>query len=86
MNFLSEEKRAKLSEVLFYVALTIELGIMLLDKSELYLRNFSTYVFYVTFAISVTVVLLMKHDKKRVDSFRRDICLFFYMLEDHKAK
>ena len=48
MNFLSEEKRAKLSEVLFYVALTIELGIMLLDKSELYLRNFSTYVFYVT--------------------------------------
>lgn len=64
MNFLSEEKRAKLSEVLFYVALTIELGIMLLDKSELYLRNFSTYVFYVTFAISLTVVLLMKHDKK----------------------
>ena len=64
MNFLSEEKKAKLSEVLFYVALSIELGIMLLDKSELSLHNLSTYVFYVTFAISVAAVFLMKHEKK----------------------
>ena len=38
MNFLSEEKKAKLSEVLFYVALTIELGIMLLEKKRHILR------------------------------------------------
>ena len=71
MNYLSEEKRAKLSEVLFYVALTIELGIMLLEKSDIDRTtlsfgslSFDTCLFYVTFAVSFLAVLIMKHDKK----------------------
>ena len=55
MNYLSEEKRANLSKVLFYVALTIELGIMLLEKSDIDRTtlsfgslSFDTCLFYVT--------------------------------------
>lgn len=64
MNFLSEEKKAKLSEVLFYVALSIELGIMLLEKTVIPLHDCQSYVYRVTFAITLIVVLLLKHDKK----------------------
>ena len=71
MNYLSEEKRANLSKVLFYVALTIELGIMLLEKSDIDRTtlsfgslSFDTCLFYVTFAVSFLAVLIMKHDKK----------------------
>ena len=64
MNFLSEEKRAKLSEVLFYVALTIELGIMLLEKSVIHMYSYQSYVYRLTFLMALITVLLLKHDKK----------------------
>ena len=66
MNFLSEEKKAKLSEVLFYVALTIELGIMLLEKSVIHMYSYQSYVYRLTFLMTLIAVLLLKDlGKKR---------------------
>ena len=78
MNFLSEEKKAKLSEVLFYVALSIELGIMLLEKTVIPLHDCQSYVYRVTFLLTLIVVLLMKHDKKEWIVIGA-VCLFTFV-------
>jgi hypothetical protein len=63
MRLLTDENRKKAASVLFYIALTVELVLMIVEKSEI---SFSLegHVFRVTFLLTFLAVLLMKHDKK----------------------
>ena len=63
MKFLTDENRKKIVDVLFYVALTIELVLMIVEKSEITF-SYESYVFRVTFLLTFLAVLVMKHDKK----------------------
>ncbi len=63
MTFFTDENRNKIAEGLFYFALTIELLLMILEKSELSF-SYESYVFRVTFMITLASVLVMKHSKK----------------------
>ncbi len=62
-KILTDENRKKAVNVLFYAALTIELVLMLVEKSELTF-TLESYVFRVTFLLTLLAVLLMKHDKR----------------------
>ncbi len=55
--------RKRISEYLFYIAFTIELLLMILEKSEISFHQ-ESYVFRVTFLLTLIAVLLMEHDKK----------------------
>ena len=55
--------RKRISECLFYMALTVELLLMILEKSEISF-HYESYVFRVTFLLTFLAVLVMKHDKK----------------------
>lgn len=55
--------RKRISEYLFYIAFTIEVLIMILEKSEISF-HLESYVFRVTFLLTFLAVLVMKHDKK----------------------
>ena len=57
------EVRKNISNILFYVALTIELFFMVLEKSEISIP-FISHVFRVTFLLTLAAVLTMKHEKK----------------------
>ncbi|SEG15658.1 hypothetical protein SAMN02910276_02013 [Butyrivibrio sp. Su6] len=48
---------------LFYLSLSIELFLMLIEKSEISFP-YESYVFRLTFAITLLAVILMKHSKK----------------------
>ncbi len=55
--------RNRIVNILFYVALTIELVLMIVEKSEIHI-SFESYVFRVTFLLTFLAVLFMKHDRK----------------------
>ncbi|WP_024867363.1 hypothetical protein [Butyrivibrio sp. FCS014] len=55
-----KENRTKLVNALFYIALTIELVLMIVEKSELTF-SYESYVFRVTFLLTLLAVLLMEH-------------------------
>ena len=62
-ELLTEQNRTKIANRLFYLAFMIELILMIVEKSEL---NFSmeSYVFRITFVISMAAVICLRHDKK----------------------
>lgn len=73
MKLLEEQNRHKIYNLIFYIALTIELLLMVYEKSELpdpgnyfaFLNgSFYSYIFRGTFILALAAVLLMKHSKK----------------------
>ena len=56
------ERLEKISNILFYIALAIELILMIVEKSDVPF-NLESYVFRVTFVITLVSVLLKKHSK-----------------------
>ncbi|WP_029231927.1 hypothetical protein [Butyrivibrio sp. VCB2006] len=63
MDFLTLENRKKIANRLFYLALLIELVLMIAEKSELYF-DFESYVFRVTFVLTLLSVFVNDHSKK----------------------
>ena len=63
MKLLTEENKKKAVNVLFYIALTIELVLMIVEKSEISF-SMESYVFRGTFLLTFLAVLLMKHDRR----------------------
>ena len=63
MKLLTDENRKKIVDALFYIALTIELVLMIVEKSELSF-TYESYVFRATFLLTFLAVLIMKHDRK----------------------
>ena len=63
MKYITDENRKKIVDGLFYIALTIELVLMIVEKSEISF-SYESYVFRVTFLLTLLAVLFMKHDKK----------------------
>lgn len=63
MKLLTDENRKRISEVLFYLALTVELLVMIVEKSDFpfYLES---YVFRFTFFLTLLAVLVMKRDRR----------------------
>ncbi len=61
MSFWTDDNRKIIVNCLFYVALTIELILMIVEKSELEF-SLESYVFRVTFLLTLLAVLIMKHD------------------------
>jgi hypothetical protein len=62
-ELLSEENRKKYANYLFYMALTIELVLMVVEKSEISF-HLESYVFRVTFLLTFAAFLLLKRDVK----------------------
>ena len=62
-KILSEENRKKYAQILFYAALTIELFLMILEKSEISF-SYESYVFRFTFLLTFIATLLIKRDKR----------------------
>ena len=56
------EKIPKIREILFYIALTIELVLVIVDKSEL-TNPYISYFFRLTFLLTLAVVLLSEYTK-----------------------
>ncbi len=63
MKFLTDDNRKKIVNALFYAALTIELLLMILEKSEIEFSG-ESYVFRVTFLLTLVATLIMKRDKR----------------------
>lgn len=63
MELLSKAKKINLSKYLFYIAFFIELLLMIIEKSELSF-SYESYVFRITFLLTVAAVLLMPHNKR----------------------
>ena len=63
MDVIHRIDRKRISNTLFYVALTVELLFMILEKSEVALP-FISHVFRITFLFTLAAVLINKHDKK----------------------
>ena len=57
------DNRTKISNILFCAALTIELLLMVLEKSD-YPLGFESYVFRVTFVLTLGAVVIARHDLK----------------------
>lgn len=64
MKLLTEENRKRIANRLFYIALLIELVIMIVEKSDLNV-SFESHIFRITFVLTVLAVLINKHDKKQ---------------------
>ena len=62
-TLLSDKNRRRAADILFYVALTTELVLMLVEKSEISF-TLESYVFRVTFLLTLLAVLIMKHDRR----------------------
>ena len=60
---LTDENRKRISDILFYLALTIELVLMIVEKSEIHI-GFESYVFRVTFLMTLLAVVIMKRNKR----------------------
>ncbi|MCR5156794.1 MAG: hypothetical protein K6C96_08945, partial [Butyrivibrio sp.] len=63
MQLLTSDNRKKTANVLFYIALTIELVLMIVEKSEISFP-YESHVFRVTFLLTLIAVLVMKHNLK----------------------
>ena len=63
MDYLTVEGRKRISNRLFYLALVIELVLMIAEKSELYF-SFESYVFRLTFMLTLLAVFINHHEKK----------------------
>ena len=63
MDVIHRIDRKRISNTLFYVALTVELLFMILEKSEVALP-FISHVFRITFLFTLAAVLINKHDRK----------------------
>ena len=63
MEIVRKIDRKMIVNMLFYMALTIELFFMVLEKSEISLP-FISHVFRVTFLLTLVAVLIMRHDRK----------------------
>ena len=61
---MSTEKRIKIANLLFYITLAIEVVLMIVEKSELNVP-FESYVFRLTFLISLVAVLITPWEKKQ---------------------
>lgn len=64
VTVLTEKTISKIREILFYMALTIELIVALVEKSELY-NPYESYIFRVTFLIALIVVALTPFNLKQ---------------------
>ena len=64
MSYPKLLNRKKTAELLFYAALTIELVLMIVEKSEISFP-YESYVFRVTFLLTLLCVLITEHDKKQ---------------------
>ena len=60
---MATERIGKLQKSLFYLALTIELVLMIVEKSEISF-GYESYVFRATFILTLTSMVLLKRDKK----------------------
>ena len=58
-----KENRTKIANCLFYIALTIELVLMIVEKSEISF-SYESYVFRATFLLTLLAVIVMKHNLK----------------------
>ena len=63
MKIFTDENRKKTVDVLFYLALTIELVLMIVEKSEFSFSH-EGLVFRLTFLLTFMAVLVMKHNRK----------------------
>ncbi len=63
MKLLSKENRKKYTHYLFYFAWTLELVLMIVEKSEIPFSQ-ESYVFRITFVLTFLAVLFMEHDKR----------------------
>lgn len=63
MDVIHRIDRKRIANTMFYVALTIELLFMILEKSEVALP-FISHVFRITFLFTLAAVLINKHDRK----------------------
>ena len=63
MDVIHKTDRKRISNTLFYVALTVELLFMILEKSEVALP-FISHVFRITFLFTLAAVLISEHDRK----------------------
>ena len=62
-GLLTDENRKKITNIFFYTALTLELLLMILEKSEISF-GYESYVFRVTFLLTLVAMALVKRDKK----------------------
>ena len=62
-NLLTQKNRRKIANRLFYLALMIELVLMIVEKSELTF-SYESYVFRITFVIVFLAVLITDHENK----------------------
>ncbi|MBQ8030554.1 MAG: hypothetical protein IJ260_03340 [Butyrivibrio sp.] len=60
---LTDENRKRISDILFFLALTIELVLMIVEKSEIHI-GFESYVFRVTFLLTLIAMVIMKRTKR----------------------
>ena len=58
------ELRNRIANMLFYVALTIELVLMIVEKSEISF-SYESYVFRLTFVLALTAVVITPHNLKQ---------------------
>lgn len=63
MNLFTDENRKKIANRLFYLALLIELVLMIVEKSDYYF-DFESYVFRFTFLLTFLAVIINKHSNK----------------------
>ncbi len=76
-TLFSDDNRKRAADFLFYAALTIELLLMLVEKSEISF-TLESYVFRVTFLLTLLAVLIMKHGKnERILVFFAIVFTFF---------
>ena len=62
-ELITAENRKKISEVLFYIALTIELLVMIVEKSN-FPFFIESYVFRVTFVLTIAAAFLKERSKR----------------------
>ncbi|MCH5255779.1 MAG: hypothetical protein J1D87_00740 [Lachnospiraceae bacterium] len=63
MEFYNQVWKRKIPQLLFYIGLTIELGIVIIDKSN-YINPIESYLFRITFVIFALKLLLTKYSRK----------------------
>ena len=73
------DNRKRITEGLFYLALTTELLLMILEKSEISFHQ-ESHVFRVTFVLTLLAVLFMEHSKKGMDLYRCYLGIYFSVL------
>ena len=62
-QLLTKKNRRKLANRLFYLALMIELILMIIEKSEVYFP-YESYVFRITFVITFLAVIITDHENR----------------------